>query len=206
LTERRAKAADVAGYEVHHFRKRIEPRICEHLAILLAADTAAANTRAVPPRLSRAARPLRLPADVFAWEAAQHEQAIAELWSAVYALRAALLAVAHQASMDGARHPETAAAAHQALLRLTRLHTAAAAYRVVYGPQLLGADPGTDPGDLAALAGWHPELDSATAAALAAAADSDPRDFWPSLPEPIVTAAHCWARELAEAFVIPPTK
>jgi hypothetical protein len=106
---------------------------------------------------------------VFAWEAAEHEQALDGLWSKVYALRAALLAVARQPSMNGAAHPETSATAEQALLDLAKLHAAAGTYRATYGPQLLGADPGTDPGDLAALAGWQPDLDPGTTAALAAA-------------------------------------
>jgi hypothetical protein len=208
LTERRTSAAAAADYEVHHFRKRIEPRICERLAVLLAADSAEATARAVPPRLSRTTRPLRLPADVFAWEAAEHEQALTELWSGVFALRGALLAVARQTSMNGADHPETRTAAERALYRRARLAATADAYRTAYGPQLLGADPDTDPGELAALAGWHPDLDPATLAALAVAAMADavPHDFPTPLPEPAAAAARRWVGELANACTIPSTR
>ena len=65
LTERREKAAAAAGYEVHHFRKRVEPEICEQLADMLNADSEDLRSRAIPPALGQARRPLRLPADVF---------------------------------------------------------------------------------------------------------------------------------------------
>jgi hypothetical protein len=202
LTERRAKAAASAGYEAHHFRKRIEPRICERLAAVLAADSAEAAVRAVPPRLARPRRPLQLPADVFAWEAAEHEQALSELWAGVYALRGALLAVARLAGMHSAEHPETEAAAETALWRSALLHRAVLAYRDAYGPQLLGADPGTGPDDLAGLAGWQPTLDPHVLDQLAVAAD-DIRPGGPGLPAtaPASTldAARAWRRELADA-------
>lgn len=200
LTERRARAAAAAGYETHHFRKQIEPQICRRLAIMLAADAAEALVRAVPPRLSRPRRPLRLPADVFAWEAVEHEQAVATLWAEVYALRAALLAVACVACMHGARHPETGAATETALWRAALLHHAVLAYQDAYGPQLLGADPGVGPEDLAAVAGWHPELDPAVQGELAALAATHPTldDFLRILPAPAAEAAHRWRRDLAE--------
>jgi hypothetical protein len=200
LTERRARAAAAADYEVHHFRKQIEPQICHRLAIMLAADAAEALVRAVPPRLSRPRRPLRLPADVFAWEAAEHEQAVATLWAEVYALRAALLAVARVVCMHGATHPETGAATETALWRAALLHHAVLAYQDAYGPQLLGADLGVGPEDLAAMAGWHPALDPAVQSELAALAATHPTpdDFLRALPAPAAEAAHVWRRELAE--------
>jgi hypothetical protein len=158
LTERREKAAAAAGYEVHHFRKRIEPEICEALARMLGADSEDLLSRAVPPVLSQGRRPLRLPADVFAWEAAEHEEALSALWSAVYALRADLLAAARLASMNGSGSPSATEAALTALWRLALVHDAAADYRAAYGPYLLGADPSTEPEDLALLAGWFPVL------------------------------------------------
>lgn len=209
LTERRAKAATAAGYEVHHFRKRIEPRICQRLAAVLAADCAEAGARAVPPRLARLHRPLRLPADVFAWEAAEHEQTISALWGEVYALRAALLAVARLAGMNGAQHPETEAAAGVALWRVALLHGAVLAYRDAYGPQLLGADPGTGPEDLAVLAGWHPHIDPNVLGQLVATAAHGHRGvdhLLSPLPTPAADAARCWLRELAVASTVPSTE
>jgi hypothetical protein len=205
LTERRAKAAAAAGYEAHHFRKRIEPRIVARLAAVLAADDAETADSAAAPRLARARRPLRLPADVFAWEAAEHEQSLAQLWAEVYALRAALLAVARLAGMHGAEHPETGAATAHALWRAALLHARVLTYRETYGPQLLGAAPGTDPGELAAFAGWQPPLDPHVLGELAdlAAAHPDPGDFQHALSELAVEAADAWRRALAQASAIP---
>ncbi len=200
LTERRARAAVAAGYDAHHFRKWIEPQICRRLAAMLAADDAEAVVRAVPPHLSRPHHPLRLPADVFAWEAAEHEQAITALWAEVYALRAALLAVARVACMHGAMHPETGAATETALWRAAQLHHAVLEYQDAYGPQLLGADPGVGPEDLAAVAGWHPALDPLIQRELAAMAAVHPTsgDFHRALPVPAAEAAQRWRQELAE--------
>lgn len=200
LTERRARAAVAAGYEVHHFRKHIEPQICHRLTALLAADSAEAVVSAVPPRLSRPRRPLRLPADVFAWEAAEHEQAVATMWAEVYALRAALLAVARLAGMNGADHPESRVATETALWRAALLHHAVLVYQDAYGPQLLGADPGVGPEDLAAVAGWNPALDPLVQSELAvlAAAHPTPGDFHRALPVPAAEAARRWRQELAE--------
>lgn len=206
LTERRGKAAAAAGYEVHHFRKRIEPRIVARLTAVLAADDAETADSAAAPRLSRARRPLRLPTDVFAWEAAEHEQALAQLWAEVYALRAALLAVARLAGMHGSERLETDAAAAHALWRAALLHARVLTYRETYGPQLLGAAPGTGPGDLAALAGWQPPLDAHALDELAAAAAAhpDPGDFHHALSEPAAEAARVWRRALAKASTVPP--
>lgn len=206
LTERRARAAAAAGYEAHHFRKRIEPQICQRLAAMLAADAAEVSARVVPPRLSRSRRPLSLPADVFAWEAVEHEQAIAALWAGVYALRAALLAVARLVSMHGAARPETEAATETALWRAAVLHHAVLAYRDAYGSQLLGADPGIGPEDLAALVGWHPAFDPLVQGELAALAQAHPTpdDFRRALPVPAAEAARRWQRELAEQSLTEP--
>lgn len=205
LTERRAKAAAAAGYEAHHFRKRIEPRICERLAAVLSADAAEAAVRAAAPRLSRPRRALRLPADVLAWEAAEHEQSLSELWAGVYALRASLLAVARTAGMYDATHPQTEAATAAALHRVAQLHRTILAYHRAYGPQLLGADPGTGPQDLAALAGWQPPLDPDVLDQLATAADDDHRadELIGALPEPAAEAARAWRTALAEASTTP---
>lgn len=205
LTERRAQAAVAAGYEAHHFRKRVEPRICGRLAVVLAADSAEATAPAVPPRLARAGRPLRLPADVFAWEAAEHEQAVSKLWAGVYGLRSALLAVARLAGMNGAAHPETRSACETALWRTALLHRSVLAYRDAYGPQLLGADPGTGPDDLAALAGWQPLLGEDTLAVLAEAAGAHPVvGFAAAAPAFASGEAHRWCQELAEASTVGP--
>jgi hypothetical protein len=202
LTERREKAAAAADYEVHHFRKRIEPEICGHLARMLGAESEDLLSRAVPPLLAQSRTPLRLPADVFAWEAAEHEEHLAALWAAVYGLRSDLLAVARTASIHGPEHRATRRAADLALRALARVLGAAEVYRAAYGPILLGTDPPTDPADLARLAGWSPPLREPAAAHLArAAADCEKTaDFLAYVnASPVATAAEDWRRSLLTA-------
>ena len=205
LTERREKAAAAADYEVHHFRKRVEPEICEQLADMLNADSEDLRSRAIPPALGQARRPLRLPADVFAWEAAEHEQALSLLWSGVYALRAALLAAAVATGTGGPDSAQAADAARTALWRLAQTLSAAAAYVAAYGPSVLGADPPTEPEELALLAGWYPAVTDGLAAELTAAASrsDQPEQFWAVVQAGYAaTAANAWCTELAASAAL----
>ncbi|MBO2461543.1 hypothetical protein [Actinomadura violacea] len=185
LTVRRQAAAQASGYEVHHFRKRIEPKIWDLLTGQL--GRAGDASVLVAPVLHPARRPLVLPADVFAWEAVEHQQALAALWGAVYLLRAELLAVAALVSMDADRLALDAAA-ERALWRHALVLHAAASYRAAYGQVLLhtaadygqvllhtAADPGPAPGpdEIAASAGWTPELTPAQELLLAELADPE---------------------------------
>ncbi|HEX8006313.1 MAG TPA: hypothetical protein VF482_07790 [Trebonia sp.] len=158
LTLRRAAAAAAAGYEVHHFRKRVEPRLLELLAWQLRKDSEDFTARhAEPPQLLAASAPMVLPADVFAWEAAEHQHALAALWGAVYLLRAELLTVARQVSMD-ATDCDLVAATGRALWRHALVLGTAQAYRAAYGAVLLHAATELGPEHLAASAGWTPAL------------------------------------------------
>ncbi|WP_049560193.1 hypothetical protein [Nonomuraea sp. SBT364] len=158
LTARRSAAAAAADYEVHHFRKRIEPKILGLLAWQLRRDSEAfASRHAVAPELRAARGPFVLPADVFAWEAAEHQHALAALWGAVYQLRAALLTVARLASME-ASDEDLAATAATALWRHAAILHAAARYRASYGAVLLHAATELGPDDIGASAGWTPAL------------------------------------------------
>jgi len=159
LTARREAAAQAAGYELHHFRKRIEPKIWDLLTGQLARSSDA--TLLIAPVLQPARGPLVLPADVFAWEAVEHQQALAALWGAVYQLRAELLGVAALVSMDADR-PTLHAAAEAALWRHALVLYAAASYRSAYGQVLLHTatdlGPALGPAQIAAAAGWAPGL------------------------------------------------
>lgn len=157
LTLRRTAAAQAAGYEVHHFRKRIEPKLLDLVAWQLQRDSEEFSTRhAEPPELHRASRPLVLPADVFAWEAAEHQHAIARLWGAVYLLRAELLTVARLMSMNAAAD-ELAASVNLALWRHALVLAASERYRAAYGAVLLHAATTLGPQEIASSAGWTPE-------------------------------------------------
>lgn len=169
LTLRREAAAGVLGREVNHFRKRVEPQILAALAHTLERD-AAEQIRpwASPPPVRPGQRRRHLPRDVFAWEAAEHEEALTRLWACVYALRAELLAVERQASMGNPS--EATAASDAALWHYGQLQAEARRYRAAYGGALL-PDGAAPPADLATLAGWTPKL-SPTDTALVADASS----------------------------------
>ncbi|GAA4206103.1 hypothetical protein GCM10022252_67710 [Streptosporangium oxazolinicum] len=171
LTARRAMAAAASGYEVHHFRKRIEPRLLELLAWQLRRDSEAFATRhAEPPELHATSGRLVLPSDVFAWEAAEHQHALASLWGAVYLLRAQLLTVARLVSMDTAGQDLAAAVA---LWRHALVLRAAHAYRSAYGAVLLHAATKLGPEKIAASAGWTPPLTPPQELLLTELADSE---------------------------------
>ncbi|WP_042427971.1 hypothetical protein [Streptacidiphilus anmyonensis] len=184
LTRRREAAAQVLDRDVDHFRKRIEPKICDLVASLLLADAEAfGRARAEPPRLTRTRTRLRLEPDPFAWEACEHERMSSLLWAAVYALRADLLDLARRVSMTGSR-ADLNRAADAALYAYGRLLAAADAYRAAWGEQLLHADTSLAPRELARLAGWVPDLGPSGADQLstAAAKAGTLTDFLDSVP------------------------
>ncbi|MEO3862666.1 hypothetical protein [Acrocarpospora sp. B8E8] len=174
LTTRREAAAQAAGYELHHFRKRIEPKIWDLVCHQL--GRASDATRPVAPGLQPAHGPLVLPADVFAWEAVEHQQSLATLWGAVYLLRAGLLSVAALVSMD-ADQPTLQVAAATALWRHALVLHAAAQYRAAYGQVLLhtaqDVGPALGPAQIAASAGWTPDLSPAQELLLVEFADPE---------------------------------
>ncbi|MEU8538897.1 hypothetical protein AB0C52_02680 [Streptomyces sp. NPDC048717] len=156
LTARRQVAAGLANREVNHFRKRIEQQILIALAhALLRAAAVQDRPWAIPPPVRPGTRRRLLPSDPFAWEAIEHEEALTRLWACVYALRAELLAVERQVSMDDEAAAITTA--NTALWRYGHLQAEARRYRAAYGGALL-PDGSTAPADLAQLAGWTPAL------------------------------------------------
>lgn len=170
LTLRREAAAKAAGREVHHFRKRVEPQLLTALAYALERDAAAQSKPWASPPPVRPGRSRRmLPRDVFAWEAAEHEEALTRLWACVYGLRAELLAVERQASMGD--RGEATAASDAALWRYGQLQAEARRYRAAYGAALL-PDGEAAPHELSALAGWTPKLSQIETALVADAASA----------------------------------
>ncbi|MGH8901044.1 MAG: hypothetical protein ACRDYA_05025 [Egibacteraceae bacterium] len=158
LTVRREVAARAAGHEVHHFRKRVEPRLVERIAWLLRVDAERfTSSRAVAPRLAPGTARQAVPVDPFAWEVTEHEETLSRLWSAVYALRAELLAVDRLVSMDACTD-KVIAAGEAALWRTGLLMMEAVRYTAAYGHALLGPDTQFQARDLIDLAGWTPGL------------------------------------------------
>lgn len=168
LTPRRTWAAREAGYEEHHFRKRVEPRVLEQLAAALLADADRfTRSQVIAPRLAPSPSRQTVPADPFAWEIAEHEEALARLWSAIYALRAELITVARLTSLGAGRQQvidHTVTAAWRWALASTEASRYAAAFDTTDG------DPVNTAHDLVSLAGWTPSLATAHAERLRAAA------------------------------------
>lgn len=173
LTTRREQAARAAGHEVHHFRKRVEPRLVEQLAAALLADADRfTRSRVIAPRLAPVCERQVLPADPFAWELAEHEEALCRSWATIYALRAELLAVERLLSL-GADRREISAQAVTAAWRWALATNEAAGYAAAFDAGM--ADEVTAH-DLVALAGWTPPIGLELEARLrAAAADSADR-------------------------------
>lgn len=163
LTVRRELAAGQAGHEVHHFRKRVEPKLIETLSAELLAD-ADRFTRSplIAPRLAPATTRQLVTADPFAWEVAEQEEQLLLLWSAIYAARAELLSVERLISLRADR-TDVMRAAVSAAWRWAVARAEAISYTASFAPDLAV-------NELIALAGWTPTLTAAQASRLTEAA------------------------------------
>jgi hypothetical protein len=169
LMARRELAAHLAGHEVHHFRKRVEPRLLDQLAGLLLADgDRFTRSRVIAPRLTPVAGRQMVVADPFAWEVAEHEEALSRLWAAIYALRSELLAVERLVSL-GANPQLVTRQAVTAAWRWARTTALAESYNTAFG----GPTGDPDAQDWVALAGWTPPLTGTQVERLRAAAGDD---------------------------------
>lgn len=172
LTARRGVAAVAAGHEVHHFRKRVEPRLVEQVAWALLADADRfTRSQVVAPRLAPAGERQVVPADPFAWEVSEHEEALTRVWAAIYALRAELLAVERLISLGVDRqqiinHLVTAA------WRWALASTSATVYATAFTAPDRPSAEDQNAAELVALAGWIPPMTAAEQAQLCAAAAS----------------------------------
>lgn len=165
LTVRRDLAAEQAGHEVHHFRKRVEPKLIETIAWELLADADRFTRSAmIAPRLAPPTRRQPVMADPFAWEVTEHEEQLSRLWSAIYAARAELLAVERLVSLRS----DKMNILHAAMTAAWRWATARA--EAISYTTAFAAGTESSPDDLAALAGWTPALTPAQASRLTEAA------------------------------------
>jgi hypothetical protein len=165
LTVRRERAAEQSGHEVHHFRKRVEPRLIEKVAWELLAD-ADRFTRSpmIAPRLAPVTERQPVQADPFAWEVAEHEEQLSRLWSAIYAARAELLAIERLISLRADRM-DIIQTAVTAAWRWAAARAEAISYTTAFAPE-----PDTSVEQLVALAGWTPPLTDGQASRLTEAA------------------------------------
>ena len=177
LTARRDVAAAAAGHEVHHFRKRVEPRLVEQVAWALRADADRfTRSQVVAPRLAPTSERQAVPADPFAWEVTEHEEALSRVWSAIYALRAELLAVERMISLDVDRQQIINRIVTAAWRWALASVTTATAYAAAFTTPNTEPDPSAgDQGaaELVALAGWTPPMTATEQSWLRAAAAGD---------------------------------
>jgi hypothetical protein len=165
LTVRRSLAAEQAGHEGHHFRKRVEPKLVQRIAWELLADAERFTRSAmIAPRLAPAAARQPVQADPFAWEVAEHEEQLSRLWSAIYAARAELIAVERLVSLQADR-TDILYTAVTAAWRWAGARAKAISYTTAFAPDLESSED-----EFAALAGWTPALTPAQASRLTEAA------------------------------------
>lgn len=166
LTLRRSLAAEEAGHEVRHFRKRVEPHLIETVAEQLLADADQfTGSPMIAPRLTPATVRKPVPADPFAWEVTEHEEQLNRLWAAIYAARAELLAVERLISLR-ADLIDIVATAVTAAWRWATARAEAIGYCTAFTPE-----PESSVDELLALAGWVPPLTAAQVSRLTAAAN-----------------------------------
>jgi hypothetical protein len=181
LTVRRELAAGAASHEVHHFRKRVEPRLIDQLASALLADADRfTRSRMIAPRLAPPTGRQTVPADPFAWEVAEHEEVLCKLWAAIYAARAELLATQRLLSF-GADRQQVIRQAVTAAWRWAQASLEAISYVGTFGVDTEEVSAH----DLVALAGWAPPVTAEQAAWLrrAAAVTADRAGFVAALDD-----------------------
>lgn len=162
LTQRRLYAADALGYEVHHFRKRVEPKLLEEIAWLLHQDSLQYVRRARDgaPFEASGHTPLITEEQLVHPETAEHEILLSRIWSDVYGLRAELIA-RESTRDDPERQAEHQEAAVGALWYLARLLSKLSRYTEQYGRSILHGTADYNAEALIRLAGWHGELTTA---------------------------------------------
>lgn len=159
LTERRRCAAGILDYELHHFRKRIEPQLLEEIAWQLHQDSLQyiRRTRDGEPFEASGHTPVITEEQVTHPDTAEHEVLLSRIWSDVYGLRAEV--IAREATRDDPEQAaEHAEASIGALWYLARLLTRLNRYMERYGKGILHGTAEYNADSLIRLAGWTGEL------------------------------------------------
>jgi hypothetical protein len=159
LTQRRIAAASALDYEVHHFRKRIEPATLEDIAWQLHQDSLQYVSRARDgaPFEASGHTPLITEEQIVHPDTAEHEVLLSRIWSDIYGLRAEL--IAREASRDDPdKVAEFREAAAGALWYLARLLSKLSTYSEQYGKSILHGTAEYNVEALIRLAGWTGEV------------------------------------------------
>jgi hypothetical protein len=157
LGRRREVAAELAGYEVTHFRKVVEPKIIELVALALHADSIGYEPRTKrtaeePPKQDISGDTPRLDSG----HANEQEELVSRIWSAVYGLRAEMIALARtkDVALFAQEHHY---AQESALWQTARVSTFVGQYVETYGETLMHGETEFNAEGVIRLAGWMPE-------------------------------------------------
>jgi hypothetical protein len=161
LTQRRIYAATALGYDVHHFRKRIQPKLLDELAWQLYQDSLQYVQRARdgPPFEASGHTPLITEQHLTHPETADHEVLVSRIWSDVYGLRAELIAREANRNVPE-QEAECRESAIGALWYLARLLVRLRNYSERYGRSILHGTAEYNADALIRLAGWSGEVTS----------------------------------------------
>lgn len=159
LTTRRRTASERAGCSLDHFRKRIEPKIVEQLAWQLHQDSLQYVQRLDDGRPFAASgdAPTITPEHITHAETAEREAMTSEVWSKVYALRAALIR-REMAGDNPDRRAEHERHIEAALLRLGELLLLLDRFLDRFGDRILHGAAAHNAAGLVRLAGWNGDL------------------------------------------------
>jgi hypothetical protein len=182
LTDRRGRAATQAGYELDHFRKRIEPKICRQLAWQLHQDSLRYVRRGADGKPLATSGPTpTIEADhIERADSAKREALLSRIWSDVYGLRAEL--IQREASAGDTNQRDVFHEADQnALWYLARLLTRIHEFVEQYGAVVMHGAASYSSESLIRLAGWSGEITPSRARdlrfALSRVGEDDRRGF-----------------------------
>ena len=155
LTTRRTAAAAALDYEVHHFRKRIEPTMLRDIAWQLHRDSLQyiSRQRDGAPFEASGSTPVITEEQITQPDTAEREILLSRISSDVYGIRAGLIARETTAAdpEQADAHSDAAIGALWYLARLlTKLHT----YTERYGKSILHGSADYNADALIRLAGW----------------------------------------------------
>jgi hypothetical protein len=158
LTDRRIAAANNSGYDYHHFRKHIEPKIIDHLAWLLHQDSLqyVPRGRRVPAAAPSGDTPAIEEEHIWDSERAAQEIALSRIWSSVYRLRAEL--ILHEVRRLEQDEHAVESANQTARIALGDLLLDLDEYLERWGDRILHGEAEFNANSLIRLAGWTGEL------------------------------------------------
>ena len=137
LTQRRASAAVLLGYDPDHFRKHVEPKLIDELALVIHRDLLRYKSRA--KRAPESLEPTGDTPSLDETHFTHQEELVSRIWEKVYALRAAHIAVARR---ERATNSQTMALEIEECRQIAAqedraVHVLVAEYVATYGEKLI---------------------------------------------------------------------